>query len=121
MQLFPASGCPSVSRMKMFCLPRSRRTILHPLPSVRASSAAYCPYEVKEVFHEEGILRGRKAPVRRLFLGAEAVHRRPGGVAAIDVEEGKVVVSYDENEIDPEKLETITRESIRKLGYDVEE
>ncbi len=43
------------------------------------------------------------------------------GVDSIDVEEGKVVVSYDENEIDQEKLETIAKDSIRKLGYDVEE
>ncbi len=43
------------------------------------------------------------------------------GVESIDVEGGKVVVSYDENEIDQSRLETIARDSIRKLGYDVEE
>ncbi len=43
------------------------------------------------------------------------------GVDSIDVEQGKVVVSFDENEIDQEKLSKIARDSIRKLGYDVEE
>ncbi len=43
------------------------------------------------------------------------------GVDSIDVEEGAIVVSFDENEIDQEKLSTIARDSIRKLGYDVEE
>ncbi len=43
------------------------------------------------------------------------------GVDSIDVEEGAIVVSFDENEIDQEKLNTIARDSIRKLGYDVEE
>jgi copper chaperone CopZ len=43
------------------------------------------------------------------------------GVDSIDVEQGKVVVSFDENEIDQEKLTEIARDSIRKLGYDVEE
>ncbi len=43
------------------------------------------------------------------------------GVDSIDVEEGKVVVSFDENEIDQEKLKTIARDSIRKLGYDIDE
>jgi len=43
------------------------------------------------------------------------------GVDAIDVEAGKIAVSFDENEIDQAKLETICRDSIRKLGYEVEE
>ncbi len=43
------------------------------------------------------------------------------GVNSIDVEEGKVVVSFDENEIDQEKLSRIAADSIRKLGYDVDE
>ncbi len=42
------------------------------------------------------------------------------GVQTIDVEGGKIVVSYDENAIDTEKLEAITTDSIRKLGYDLE-
>ncbi len=41
------------------------------------------------------------------------------GVDSIDVEEGKIVVSFDEKEIDQEKLSRIARDSIRKLGYDV--
>ncbi len=43
------------------------------------------------------------------------------GVGSIDVDEGKIIVSFDENRIDQAKLETITKDSIRKLGYDVEE
>lgn len=43
------------------------------------------------------------------------------GVDSIDVEHGKVVVSFNENEIDQEKLSKIARDSIRKLGYDLEE
>jgi hypothetical protein len=37
------------------------------------------------------------------------------------VEQGKIAVSFDENEIDPAKLSEIARDSIRKLGYDVDE
>lgn len=43
------------------------------------------------------------------------------GVDSIDVEQGKVVVSFDEKEIEEVKLSQIARDSIRKLGYDVEE
>jgi len=43
------------------------------------------------------------------------------GVESIDVEEGKIAVSFDENAIDQEQLTEITRDSIRKLGYDMEE
>lgn len=43
------------------------------------------------------------------------------GVDSIDVEQGKIAVSFDENEMDPEKLSKIAKDSIRKLGYDVEE
>ncbi len=43
------------------------------------------------------------------------------GVDSIDVEQGKVVVSFDENRIDQEKLSSIARDSIRKLGYDLDE
>lgn len=43
------------------------------------------------------------------------------GVDSIEVEQGKVVVSFDENEIDEKKIAKITMDSIRKLGYDVDE
>jgi copper chaperone CopZ len=43
------------------------------------------------------------------------------GVDSIDVEQGKIAVSFDENEMDQEKLSKIAKDSIRKLGYDVEE
>ncbi len=43
------------------------------------------------------------------------------GVESIDVEQGKIAVSFDENRIEPGKLSEITKDSIRKLGYDVDE
>lgn len=52
--------------------------------------------------------------LRRFIGGLE-------GVNSIDVDQGRIVVSYDEREIDQDKLSRITKDSIRKLGYDVEE
>ncbi len=43
------------------------------------------------------------------------------GVEAINVEEGKVAVSFDEAKITEEELCRITRDSIEKLGYKIEE
>ena len=43
------------------------------------------------------------------------------GVASIEVERGKIAVKFDETAIDEEKLARITRDSIEKLGYRVEE
>ncbi|HWR72871.1 MAG TPA: hypothetical protein VN604_06855 [Nitrospirota bacterium] len=52
--------------------------------------------------------------LRRFIGGLE-------GVDSIDVENGRIAVSFDENAIDQERLTEITKDSIRKLGYDVEE
>jgi copper chaperone CopZ len=52
--------------------------------------------------------------LRRFIGGLE-------GVESIDVEQGKIVVSFDEQQIDHEKISRITLDSIRKLGYDVDE
>lgn len=52
--------------------------------------------------------------LRRFIGGLE-------GVESIDVEDERIVVSFDENRIDQERLTEITKESIRKLGYDMEE
>jgi len=43
------------------------------------------------------------------------------GVESIDAEQGKITVKFNEAEIDEEKLTTITRDSIEKLGYKLEE
>lgn len=43
------------------------------------------------------------------------------GVDSIDVEQGRISVSFDENEIDPGRLTEVTKDSIRKLGYDIQE
>ena len=39
------------------------------------------------------------------------------GVESIDVEFGKVVISYNDREISERELSKITTESIEKLGY----
>ncbi len=43
------------------------------------------------------------------------------GVKSIDVERGKIAVTYDEAAIGEEKLSKLTRDSIEKLGYRIEE
>ena len=42
------------------------------------------------------------------------------GVESIDVEEGKVAITFDEAKITEEELFRITRDSIEKLGYQIE-
>lgn len=43
------------------------------------------------------------------------------GVASVDVENGMIAVRFDETAISEEKLSTITKDSIEKLGYRLEE
>ena len=43
------------------------------------------------------------------------------GVESIEVQRGKIAVKFDETEIDEEKLTKITKDSIEKLGYRIEE
>ncbi len=43
------------------------------------------------------------------------------GVESIGVESGKIAVKFDESEIDEAKLTKITKDSIERLGYRVEE
>jgi copper chaperone CopZ len=43
------------------------------------------------------------------------------GVESIEVEHGKIAVKFDETAIDEEKLTQITKDSIDKLGYRIEE
>jgi copper chaperone CopZ len=43
------------------------------------------------------------------------------GVESIDVGQGKIAVKFDEAEIEEDRLKKITRDSIERLGYRVEE
>lgn len=43
------------------------------------------------------------------------------GVTAVAVEQGAIAVEFDERKVAEEYVRTITRESIEKLGYRVEE
>jgi copper chaperone CopZ len=43
------------------------------------------------------------------------------GVIAVDVENGAVSVDFDELKIPEERVQKLTRDSIEKLGYRVEE
>ena len=43
------------------------------------------------------------------------------GVESIDVERGKIAIKFDETAIDEDRLTKITKDSIEKLGYRIEE
>ncbi len=43
------------------------------------------------------------------------------GVDSIDVEKGKIVISFDDSKVMEEDIVKISRESIEKLGYKMEE
>jgi len=43
------------------------------------------------------------------------------GVESVEVERGKIAVKFDETAIDEKKLTKITKDSIEKLGYRIEE
>jgi len=43
------------------------------------------------------------------------------GVESIDVELGKIAIMFDENIVEEERISKITKDSIEKLGYRVEE
>ena len=47
----------------------------------------------------------------RKFIG------KMGGVDSIDVENGKVVINFDDDKITEENLRKITNDSLEKLGY----
>jgi copper chaperone CopZ len=51
----------------------------------------------------------------RRFIG------RMDGVESVDVEDGKVSVSFESTKVTEEELNRITRESIEKLGYKIKE
>jgi len=41
------------------------------------------------------------------------------GIQSVGVDEGKVSVDYDPDEVSPEKIEKIVKETVEKLGYKV--
>ena len=43
------------------------------------------------------------------------------GVESIDVEDGKIAVVFDQKKTTKEELDRITKDSIEKLGYKLEE
>jgi copper chaperone CopZ len=43
------------------------------------------------------------------------------GVESIDVEQGKIAVKFDESIVDEDRITTITKDSIIKLGYRIDE
>ncbi len=67
------------------------------------------------LFNVENNLCAECSLALRRFIG------RMDGVESIDVERGKIAVRFDETEIDEEKLSKITKDSIERLGYRVEE
>jgi hypothetical protein len=56
-----------------------------------------------------------------MFARAQEVHRRYGRVESIDAGQGKISVKFDETAIDEETVSRITKDSIEKLGYRVDE
>ena len=43
------------------------------------------------------------------------------GVESIDVEQGKIAVKFDEKKVSDDWISKITKDSIEKLGYSIEE
>ncbi len=67
------------------------------------------------LFNVQNNLCGECSNALRRFVGGM------DGVESIDVEQGKIAVKFDEAEIDEEKLSKITKDSIEKLGYKIDE
>jgi copper chaperone CopZ len=66
-------------------------------------------FKVQKQFCEECSLA-----LRRFIGGMD-------GVTAVDVESGAVAVHFDERTIPAEQVQKLTRDSIEKLGYRVED
>ncbi len=67
------------------------------------------------LFNVSNNLCGECSLALRRFVGGM------DGVDSIDVEHGKIAVKFNEAVIDEEKLSKITKDSIEKLGYRIEE
>jgi copper chaperone CopZ len=74
----------------------------------------------------EGVMSKELFQVKRQFCGecSLALRRFIGGmdgVNAVQVENGAIAVDFDERKISEEQVQKLTRESIEKLGYQLEE
>ena len=67
------------------------------------------------LFNVQNNLCGECSLALRRFVGGL------DGVNTIDMENGKIAVRFDETTIDEEKLSKITKDSIEKLGYRIDE
>jgi copper chaperone CopZ len=67
------------------------------------------------LFNVEKTLCAECSLALRRFIGGM------DGVEEIDVESGKLAVRYDEGTIPEEKLTKLTKDSIERLGYRLEE
>lgn len=67
------------------------------------------------LFNVSNNLCGECSLALRRFVGGM------DGVESIDVEHGKVAVRFDEKIIKEERITTITKDSIEKLGYRIDE
>lgn len=67
------------------------------------------------LFNVSNNLCGECSLALRRFVGGM------DGVESIDVEQGKIAVKYDESIVDGDRITTITKDSIEKLGYRIDE
>jgi copper chaperone CopZ len=69
----------------------------------------------KELFRVKMQFCGECSLALRRFIGGM------DGVNAVEVENGAIAVDFDERKISEEQVQKLTRESIEKLGYRLEE
>lgn len=67
------------------------------------------------LFNVQNNLCGECSLALRRFVGGM------DGVQSIEVENGKIAVKFDETAIDEDTLSSITKDSIEKLGYRIDE
>jgi copper chaperone CopZ len=67
------------------------------------------------LFNVSNNLCGECSLALRRFVGGM------DGVAFIDIEDGKIAVKFDEKIVDEDRISNITKDSIEKLGYRIEE
>jgi copper chaperone CopZ len=67
------------------------------------------------LFNVSNNLCGECSLALRRFVGGM------DGVESIDVEHGKIAVRFDENIVDVDRISKITKDSIEKLGYRIDE
>jgi copper chaperone CopZ len=69
----------------------------------------------KELFRVKSQFCGKCSLALRRFIGGM------DGVNAVQVENSAVAVDFDERKMSEEQVQKLTRESIEKLGYQLEE